>query len=660
MLDRFFAPAIWLMGRLSYLFRTLLLFIMILALLVGGLYLNEYATGETALELVAYDLLMILFALWLYLFVGSYLGVKKAIEYLGQMSDAATQGELLEHEPLQSRDEFGKISHAMNRIIGTMQQNLTMLREYQGAVDSGTLVNKTDPDGKITYVNAAFEKLSGYTLDELRGKTHRIFRAPSTSDLQIQVLWDTLGDKEIYRGIFENLAKDGSSFYIKITIIPILDKLGNVTEYLAIMSDITALKAHEKRLETQLYTDDLTGFDNRNAFHKAVAKARDPKMMLLNIDGFSALNTIYGEAVGDVLITQLGLKLQAMMKDSDLQLFRMAADEFAILADESVNENNFQEDVVMLSHYLNPLQLHCAGHEIRLYVSIGAVIASRNDGKRPLMAMAAIALKEAKKRSQRTYYFYSEIADASFKLEENLAAVERLDYAIKNETISCHYQPIYDVKRESVYKYESLMRLIDSEGKVHMPSEFIGVAKGAHLYAHLTYQVVLNTLAMAALHPELFFTINIDIEDIEDTATSAFIIDQLRQSTCAERITFELVESKALEENEMVESFLSRIKTLGCKIAIDDFGSGYSNYAYLLRLGVDLVKIDGSLIADAHKDENKRRIVKSIIDICHDLGMQTVTEYVHNEEIFDIVVGLGTDYVQGAYIAIAGEKLGEV
>ncbi|MDX1295941.1 MAG: PAS domain S-box protein, partial [Sulfurimonadaceae bacterium] len=312
MLDSFFAPAMWLMGRLSYLFRTLLLFIMILALLAGTIYLNEHSIGDALLEEVAYDLLMILFALWLYLFVGSYLGVKKAIEYLGYMSDAATQGELLEHQPLQSRDEFGKISHAMSRIIGTMQQNLKMLREYQGAVDSGTLLNKTDPDGNITYVNAAFEKLSGYSLEELRGKTHRVLRSPGTSDLQIQMLWDTLGDKEVYRGVFENIAKDGSSFFVKITIIPILDKQGDVTEYLAIMSDITALKAHEKRLETQLYTDDLTGFDNRNAFHKAVMKSRDPKMMLLNVDGFSAINTIYGEAVGDVLITQLGIKLQTM------------------------------------------------------------------------------------------------------------------------------------------------------------------------------------------------------------------------------------------------------------------------------------------------------------------------------------------------------------
>jgi PAS domain S-box-containing protein/diguanylate cyclase (GGDEF)-like protein len=645
------------MGNLPYFYKAVVLLAMLAAIVAGAIFLHINALPATWNQLLISDLLLLATALWLYLLFGSYFGFRQGIEYVKRLSDAVVQGELIECEPIRARDEFGHISKGMNAMITAMQQHLVLLREYQGAVDSGTLVNKTDPKGRITYVNAAFEKLSGYTLEELKGKTHSIMRAPGTSDLQIQLLWDRLADKKVYRGVFENIAKDGSSFYVKATITPIFDKHGNVTEYLSIMSDITALKDQEKRLESQLYTDDLTGLPNRNAFHKAVAQVHDPKMMLLNIDGFSAFNTIYGEAVGDELIVRLGEKLKTMLTEESLQLFRMGGDEFAVLADERISEVNFHEDVVMLAHLLNPLQLHSQGHEIRLRISIGAVIASRNDGKRPLVAMASIAMKEAKRRPQRAYYFYSEIADASFRLEQNLATIERINYAIKNEKVICHYQPIYDVKNRMITKYESLMRLVDQEGEVHAPGEFIGIAKGAQLYAQLTYQVVLNTLAMAALHPSLFFTINIDVEDIEDMATASFILDQLYQSTCAERITFELVESQALENNGMVESFLKGVKSMGCKIAIDDFGSGYSNYGYLLKLGVDIIKIDGSLIVDVDKDANKRKIIASIIDISHELGMETVTEYVHSKAVYDIVTELGTDYVQGTYIASAGSQL---
>ncbi len=657
MFEALFAPAVWLMARFTYPRKVGLLFAAALSLVIALVYLLDPATVAPAKRDAFFIGWWVLVAIWGYLFIGAYLGTLRALNYISRLTTAVSEEKLVAAQPLERADEFGKISRSIHHLIHAMQRYHKMLRVYKNAVDSATYVNRTDAAGKIIYVNAAFEKLSGYTLDELKGRTHRLFRAPNTTSLQMRMLWDTLQAKQVYRGIFENIAKDGSTFFVKSTILPVLDEQGNVEEYLAIMSDITALKRHEKQLEVQLYTDDLTGLPNRNSLHKAAAEAADPKLILVNIDGFSTLNAIYGERVGDEIIIQVGRKLRSMVAESPLQLFKLAADEYAILADASVEDTIFHEDVIMLSHYLNPLNLHCMGHEIRLRVSIGAVIASRNDTKRPLMSMVTIAMKEAKRLPCRSYCFYSEVASKSFQLEQNLAAVERLDYAIKNRTIICYYQPIYNVQKGSIDKYESLMRLVDQSGTVHLPSDFIEVAKGAQLYAQLTRQVVLNTLEMASRHPELFFAINIDLEDIQDMGTTSFILDQLRQSTCAERITFELVEGRELEHNELLEGFLLRLKALGCKIAIDDFGSGYSNYSYLLRLGVDIVKIDGSLIRDADKDENKRRIVASIIGICHELGMRTVTEFVHSQEIFDMMVALGTDYVQGSYIANAAEGL---
>ncbi len=602
------------------------------------------------------DTLLIASILWLYLFIGSYIAIRRSIDMLIEVTDEVASGHLKTRMPEQDNEEFDHIAFSMNHMITSLHNRHSLLKAYKNALDEATLVSKTDEKGVITYINTTYERLCGYTLDEVVGKTNGLFRSSNTSELQIDIVWKTILAKKIYHGIFENVAKDGSSFFVKSTIVPILDENENIIEFMSIMSDISILVAHEKELEAQLYSDSLTGLPNRLALHEAIRSSKDAKLLLLDVDRFSTINTIYGEDVGDELIIELGKKLMHLQSDSDLQLFHLGSDEFAVLADGRVDDLHFQEDVVMLAHSLNPIKIQCFLHEINVRISIGAVIASRNDGRRPLIAMANIALKEAKKRP-RSYFYYSDITDSSHQIEENLATVERLDHAIKNGTIICHYQPIYDVHTERVEKFEGLMRLVDKEGKTHAPDTFINVAKGARLYGNLTQQVVLNTLAMADLNPEMVFSINIDVEDINDTHTGAFIIDQLHRSTCAERIIFELVESEQIDNNDLVKSFLAQLKRLGCKIAIDDFGSGYSNYAYLLEMGIDIVKIDGTLITNIDKDRDKQRIVASIISIVHELGMETVTEFVNSPAVYEMVVSLGTDHVQGVYIAAAAQEL---
>lgn len=602
------------------------------------------------------DTLLIASLLWLYLFIGSYIAVRRSIDTLIEVTDEVASGHLKARMPEQTSEEFNHIAFSMNHMINSLHNRQSLLNSYKNALDDATLVCKADIEGNISYINRAYEVLCGYRMDEVIGKSNAIFHSKNTSDFQIETLWKTILSKQVYHGIFENIAKDGSSFFVKSTIVPILDENENITEFMSIMSDITTLVAHEKELEVRLYTDDLTGLPNRIALHEAIANVKDAKLLLFDIDSLSTVNTIYGENVGDEVLIQLGRTLTKLIAGSTLQLFHLASDEFAILADGSVDDLHFQEDVVMLAHFLSPVKLQCFAHEITIRVSIGAVIASRNDNRRPLIAMASIALKEAKK-SSRSYFYYSDITDSSRQIEDNLATIERLDYAIKNGTINCYYQPIYNVHTERVEKFEGLMRVIGPDDKTYSPNTFINVAKGARLYGKLTEQVVLNTLAIAELNPEIVFSINIDVEDINDTHTAAFILDQLHRSTSAERIVFELVESEKIDNNDLVKSFLAQLKRLGCQIAIDDFGSGYSNYAYMLEMGIDLIKIDGSLIVNIDKDKDKQRIVSSIISIAHDLGMETVAEYVNSHAVYEMVVFLGTDYVQGIYIAAAAEEL---
>ena len=263
--------------------------------------------------------------------------------------------------------------------------------------------------------------------------------------------------------------------------------------------------------------------------------------------------------------------------------------------------------------------------------------------------MASLALRDAKKR-QQSYAFYSDSVDNLLHLEENFMTLEMLDFALNNQTVNVHFQPIANTKTHEIEKFEALVRIRDREGKVHYPSEFITLAKGARLYSRLSMEVFSQTLKMAQDNPSFEFSFNIEIADILDPKSSYSILSGLRQSGCAERIVFELVESQELEGSEEVYRFFKLIKEEGAKIAIDDFGSGYSNYAYLMKLGVDIVKIDGSLVADITTNLNNKRIVKSIINIIHDLGMEVVTEFVKDREIYQMVVLLGTDYAQGHFI----------
>ena len=145
-------------------------------------------------------------------------------------------------------------------------------------------------------------------------------------------------------------------------------------------------------------------------------------------------------------------------------------------------------------------------------------------------------------------------------------------------------------------------------------------------------------------------SINLSIDDLLDDTTYDFILDILENCGFAERIIFEFLESEEIEFNERVLDFTTKVKKLGARIAIDDFGSGYSNYAYLIKLGVDILKIDASLIKDIDKNENNRLITKSIIDIAHALGMDTVAEHVHTKEIKDVLTAMGADYLQGFYL----------
>jgi len=646
MLNRLFDPAITLMQGVSSSLKNTLLLITAL-FLVGGFSLHTLTYGVTSTFYL--DLLLLLLLMWVYFYIANIYSIQKSITQLKKALESVVNGAYSTRITSLSASEFDLFVDEGNEMLHSLEHKNTFLQEYKRVVDASSPFVKTDISGTITYVNKEYEVLSGYSLDELIGQSHSLVRSELTSNSYLKTFWTTILDKKIFKGEFQNINKAGETFFVESTVIPILDEKGEIYEFISIMFDITGRKMQEQELERQLYIDTLTDLPNRSALHKAIELHYAHKLMLINIDGFNTVNTIYGEGVGDAVIIEFSKRLKSMLSSDTLTLYRHSGDEFAILMDEKTPSDFFKEDTIIMAHQLNPIDLHCLGHDITVRARIGAAQGSKSGNPRSLVSMASLALREAQK-SKQAYSFYSEVVDKILHLEENLLTLEMLEYALKNHKVVLHFQSIANTKVHEVEKFEALVRIVDEAGKMHYPNEFIEIAKGARLYSKLSKEIFRQTLEAAQNNPLYDFSFNIEMADILDPRTSRYILSKLRTSNCAERIIFELVESEELESSEQVYHFFRLIKEEGSKIAIDDFGSGYSNYAYLMKLGVDIVKIDGSLVSDITTNLNNKRIVKSIINIIHELGMKVVTEYIEDKETYQMVVLLGADYAQGHYI----------
>jgi EAL domain-containing protein (putative c-di-GMP-specific phosphodiesterase class I) len=235
--------------------------------------------------------------------------------------------------------------------------------------------------------------------------------------------------------------------------------------------------------------------------------------------------------------------------------------------------------------------------------------------------------------------------------------LKKLKSAIEDNRIVPFYQPIVD-KNCKIVKYEALVRMIDEDGKVISPFFFLDVAKKSRLYLEIT-KIVIQKAFKVIKEKNISISVNLTLEDIESEDMREFIISEVRNCVNKEKITFEIVENEDVRESELVSQFMKELQNEGCQIYIDDFGSGYSNFDYLLKLNPNGVKIDGSLIKNILENKNNQIIVKTIINFAKETGIKTVAEFVENKEIFDKLREMGIDYYQGYYFSPPQKEIKE-
>jgi len=540
------------------------------------------------------------------------------------------------------------VSKKVAKIERSQKEYLNMLEQYKLILDKSAVVSKTDPKGSITYVNDSFTNLSGYSRDELIGEQHNIVRHPESPKRQFRTLWRTIQNGKVWKGIIKNKNKNNQHYYNNTTIVPIKDANGNIIEYISAAMDVSELIENRTKLKSITSTDPLTGLGNRVSLINTISKNKNAVLALINIDRFKEVNDTQGHNIGDAIIKQLADRLFEFFDDKTYTIFRVQADIFAIYTtkvDEIVAENDMIQFINSVGKEVYQFE------DIRIILTYTSGIASGYDD---IFTYADIALSVAKnKKSVTTIY------DPSMKnideYRQNIIWVDKLYNAISNDNITPYFQPIYNYHTQKVEKYECLMRLLE-DGKVVLPSEYLDVAKKTKLYPELTYKMAEKAIdKFSKIDSE--FSINLCVEDLMNHDLMNFIYDYAKKHKVFKKLVLEIVESEEIEDSEFISSIISRFKEKGVRIAIDDFGSGYSNYDYLISLQADYVKIDGSMTKHILEDERTAEVVKSIVNFAKKSNMKTIAEFVSSKEISDKVKSLGVDFAQGFYYGKAEPEL---
>lgn len=405
-----------------------------------------------------------------------------------------------------------------------------------------------------------------------------------------------------------------------------------------------------QKLSHQLHTDHLTALPNRNALIRDIHSNRFYALMLLNIDNFKEINDFYGHAIGDETLLALTRSLETAISTFPMRLYKMPSDEFAIAVTEPMGHEQLESARVEIVNHLQSQSYDLHGASIYITMTMGMDIAlnNRKHHETHLLTNADMALKAAKKR-HLSYMLYDETMQIKQEYQNNILWSKKVKEAIEERRFCIYYQPIIDPKSGAVMEYEALIRMIDVDGSVVSPGYFLPAAKQSRLYPLISRFVIEEIFMMLETTPHTY-SINLSVDDIFDAPTKEFLIQKLQKSPYTHRLIFELLESEGIENYQEVSSFIAKVKGYGCRIAIDDFGTGYSNFAHILRLDVDILKIDGSLIRNIDTDANAQTILTAVGEFSKRLGLQTVAEFVHSEAVYNKCQELGIDYLQGYYL----------
>lgn len=420
--------------------------------------------------------------------------------------------------------------------------------------------------------------------------------------------------------------------------------------------ELAKLKVMEARLQFSVGHDDLTGLLNRRhleqVLESTLTNARNfnstAAMFYLDVDRFKVLNDAEGHEAGDSLLVQLANELRGYFSVSDT-LVRVGSDEFVILVD-NIDDKKAIDVAEQLRVLFDGYVFEYRSHEYHISVSIGIkIIDTEVLTSGDVLAQANQACYTAKKRGRNRVHLYCPQDTEMHTLRQNVEWAPRIRSALQQERFLLEYQPIHSIATGKVSHYECLIRMQGDDNILYYPNDFIPVAETMGLIHQIDLWVVNHVFELIQTLPEhISLTLNLSGNVFLDQKLFPLVERKLYETGIdPHRVIFEITETAAISNFDQTKEMVTRLRSLGCNFALDDFGAGFNSYSYLKQLPVDILKIDGSFITNLDSDPVDQLLVKSMINIAHGLGKKTVAEYVERQSTMDLLAEYGVDYIQG-------------
>lgn len=519
-----------------------------------------------------------------------------------------------------------------------------------------------DKDGKYRYLIDATKDVKERAFLNQKFDTESDIwqRAYETKMYQIadqnslQTLWVTIAYPIVKNGKVVAVLGADFTYDVYSRIVRILNPIESIFLYITLFMLFMLLLAYilvylYYQTKKKAFIDPLTKIYNRQYLSEFLetASLQNYYLMMIDLDNFKLINDNFGHDVGDDVLVAVVNEIKSNIRHEDI-LIRFGGEEFILLVDKKESKESIGV-AERIRKAVMQLNIESRNNKINMTLSIGVnpfPFKAKNIEEAIKIADEQLYIAKSSGRNR------VEIFNEQRKYESEASnRISDIRLAIDEGGIRCAFQPIYSAQTGEILKYEMLMRMMSKEGKIIPPNNFLPSIRHTQVYISLTSIILQKAIEMLSNDSEIHLSINLDIQDI----VNEDILELLRvtfqgKDELAKRLTVEILEHEEITNFELIEKSISKLKDMGFSIALDDFGSGYANFRYMISLDIDILKIDGSIIQNIDKDKAAYNIVKAIVEFARNMNMKTVAEMIETKEEHDAVIELGVDCLQGYYL----------